>query len=321
MHWKKERLMSIDERGHVHADEELEEETPREGSFSEAEVEATIATVYRDALNKIFEIEQLFEAGKKERALNHVQKLIEASEGYLQDDPDVMQLSLGLNFEVPVYRRLHQEELKFRKLSVLPVPLDVMYALEGQILTALGRDDEGFEAFLEAHRLNPFSQLPFAYLNRYYEAHEKWNEWLQNIRDEANSVYMSCVLEAFAELARYLAARGAYTKAHACMKYVLEHTIEDETPDDYADLLETIEEKSDDPVPADFSAVCREFGLSEGPNPKVIDGLKDVAAAAEKEKDWDTAEETYELLAELTDDANYETKAEAAAKQADEAEE
>ncbi len=293
-----------------------EEKVLREGSFSEEEVAAVVAALYRDAINEINEIDEMASRGNEKKALARIRKLVERNEGYLADDAGLLQLSLGFNFEVPVFMRMYQDELKGRQVVNLPVPLDLMYTLEGNILQSLGRDDEALEVLQKARRMNPLSQLPFAPMNQIYMEKRDEEAWLRNIREEASSIYRDGVCEAFGELAFYLGLHKEYEKAHACVKYVLDHTLQQDVDDRYSDLYEFLDSHLE-VEPADFGAVCREYGLPEGPDPKVIAVLQDVAHSSRMEEDWETAQETYELLAELTESAEYQEEAEAMAAKLD----
>jgi hypothetical protein len=303
---------------HDHDDEVLDfgdfpgQETAWEGEdghFSEAEVESVVYTLYREALNRIFEIDELAHDGKMDKALRQIRKLTQESLEYLDEDPDLKQLSLSLGCEALVYPYLYPERKPQEKIVLLPVPLADMYCLWGRILLDLGKEEAGVAKLLRARQFNPLMDEPFAPLNRYYERHHKDAEWLENIRKESHSIYRSGVVEATTELARYLVCHQEVAKARAIMGFVLEKTIEERLPDAFTEEMAEILDRADVTEEVKVEDVCREFGIVPGADPHVVAVLKELAEKAEKKKAPDLAEALYELLFDLTRNPEYQEKA------------
>lgn len=268
----------------------------------------TMENLQKEAAAQLEEIYRLMRTGKSEKALRRIHRFVKKFAP--PEHPDWVCPSFHTEIELEVYPILMQERLQGKHFFPAPVPMSVVYHLWGLTLVSLGKIADAQKRFRQSLEWNPFARLNYFYMDRYCEENGDEEGWLQNIRQEYHfALYTQNLAEAYTELGRYLMHLGKPAEAAAVIAgagVLTEGTFKPAALDeDFRKALAAQQGVAD----KTFAAICREYGLDEGPDAGVVSAFKEAAVKAEGAKRPRTAAALYRQLGCLTGDPALNAKA------------
>jgi tetratricopeptide (TPR) repeat protein len=264
--------------------------------------------IQAQGISELDAIYRLAKEGKPEKALRRIRKYVEKS--MPPEIPNSVHPSLDFTFEDVVYPLLFREEMKGKKFFPAPVPMGVAYYLWGKLLYDMGKKEDAQKKFQKSLEWNPFNGTSYYYLNRYAELTHDDSSWLDNIRKEYHqALYKKNMLEAYAELGRYLIRKGEIAKGCAALRYVMDHCDEKNLPQAVDEEMK--KQVTDNPAKEllSFASLCREYGLSDMPDGAVVNAIKEAAQEQLSHDCPEAAAEMIHHLYELTGLAEYDQQA------------